>query len=522
MEGEARKGGAQFVSARGMRRRQRHLHAGRGRRSAVGQHTWHVTKATTLTIWKGKGERSLSAHAACDEGDDTYFLEGEGGAQFVKSHCMRQRRRHILPGRGRGAQLVSAGGMRRRRRHLHAGRGRRSAARQRRQHATKATTLTRWKGKEERSLSAHAACDKGDDTYVLEGKEEHSLSAHAACDEGNDTYTLEGEGGAQFVSACGMRRRRRHLLPGRGRGGTFCQRTRHATKATTLTSWKGKGGHILSAHAACDEGNDTYTLEGEGRAQFVSARGMRQRGRHLHAGRGRRSTVFQRTRHATKATTLTRWKGKEERSLSAHAACDEGDDTYGLEGEGGAHFVSARGMRQKERHLRPERGRRSAAHQRRRHATNAMTLTSWQGKEERSSSAQAACDECDDTYELEGEGGAQLISARCVRRRQRHLLPGRGRGSAARQGALRATNATTLTGWKGEGEHILSVHTACDECDDTYGLEGEGGAHFGEERSLSAHAACDEGDDTYALEREGERSLSACAACNGSAKTHRC
>ncbi|KAJ7242527.1 hypothetical protein C8J57DRAFT_1244065 [Mycena rebaudengoi] len=641
LEGE---GGVEFISAGCMQRRRRHLRSGMGRGSGVRQRTLHATRATILTSWKWKGERSSSAHAACDEGDDTHQLEVEGGAEFVSAGCMRRRRRHLLPGRGRGsgvhqrrlhatkattltswkgkgersssaqascdegndtyvlegeggAEFVSAGFMRRRRRHLRPGRGRESEVLQRRLHATKAKTLTNWKGKGEQSSSAQAACDEGDDTYFLEGeggeelgngvrqrrlhatkattltlwkgKGERSSSAQDACDEGNDTYSLEGEGGAGFVSAGCMRRRRRHLLSGRGRESGVHQRRLHpakATKATTLTLWKGEGERSSSAQDAWDEGDDTYELEGEGEAEFISVGCMRRRQRrrrHLRTGKGRESGVHQRRLHATKATTLTNWKGKGERSLSAQAACDEGDDTYGLEGEGGAElvttltrwrgkgerslsaqaacdegddtyglegegraeFVSAGCMRRRRRHLRTGRGRGSGVHQRRLHAVKATTLTIWKGKGERSSSAQAACGEGEDTYALEGEGGAEFVSAGCMRRRRRHLRAGRGRGSGVRQRRLHATKGTTLTSWKGTGERSSSAQAACDEGDDTYLLEGEGGAEFISagrmrrsqrhllsgreggagmgERSSSAQEGCDEGDDTYFLEGEG-------------------
>jgi len=36
-----------------------------------------------LASWEIKGERNSSVHAACDEADITYILEGKGGRQFM-------------------------------------------------------------------------------------------------------------------------------------------------------------------------------------------------------------------------------------------------------------------------------------------------------------------------------------------------------------------------------------------------------------------------------------------------------
>ena len=45
--------------------------------------------------------------------------------------------------------------------------------------------------------------------------------------------------------------------------------------------------------------------------------------------------------HEIKPMSLTHWMVKKEGKLSAHAACNESDVTYSLEGKGGAQFVSA-------------------------------------------------------------------------------------------------------------------------------------------------------------------------------------
>ncbi|KAJ7277090.1 hypothetical protein C8J57DRAFT_1581311 [Mycena rebaudengoi] len=508
LEGE---GGAQFVSLHCMRRRQQPLRTGRGRGSTVCQRGLHATNATTLTSWKGEEERSWLAHAACDEGDDTYGLKGEGGAQLGKGSAVRQRRRQAMKAttltrwKGKGersslAQVASSagddtytleeeGGA-----HFVSARGEGGAQFGKAERNSSAQAACdecddtyELEGEEERSSSDHAACDECDDTYALEGEalegeEERSLSAYAACDEGDDTYALEGGaqfigagGGAQFMSAGGKRRMLQHLLPGRGKVTAVGQRTLHAMKATTLTSWKGKRERGSSAQAASDEYYDTYALE-EG-AQLMSAGGKRRMLQHLLPGRGRGSAVGQRTLHATKATTLTSWKGKGERSLSAQAASDECYNTYELERKWGAQFVSARGMHEGDDTYALE-------------GEGGAQL----GEEERGLSVHTACAECDDTYGLEWEGGAQLGKG------DRSW----GRGSAVCQRTLHATKATTLTVWEGNGERSLSAYAACAESDNTYELEGEGGAPFGKGgRTSSAYAAYDEGDDTYFLEGEG-------------------
>ena len=49
----------------------------------------HAMNPTSLTSWNVKGAGNLLAHIACNESIVTYFLEGEGGGQFVSSHHMR-------------------------------------------------------------------------------------------------------------------------------------------------------------------------------------------------------------------------------------------------------------------------------------------------------------------------------------------------------------------------------------------------------------------------------------------------
>ena len=49
----------------------------------------HAMNQLSLTSWKVKGEGNSSAHAACDESDVTYALQGEGGGQFVSPHRMQ-------------------------------------------------------------------------------------------------------------------------------------------------------------------------------------------------------------------------------------------------------------------------------------------------------------------------------------------------------------------------------------------------------------------------------------------------
>jgi len=79
---------------------------------------------------------------------------------------------------------------------------------------------------------------------------------------------------------------------------------------------------------------------------------------------------------------------------------------------------------------------------------------------------------------------------------------------AIHQPTQHAMNLMSLTTWKVQEKGNLSAHTACNESDITYFLEGEG------EENLSAYTACNESDVSYFLEGEEEGNLSAHAACN--------
>jgi len=242
-----------------------------------------------------------------------------------------------------------------------------------------------------------------------------------------------------------------HFLEGEG-GRAICQPTPHAINPTSLTSWKVKEEGNSSAHVACNESDITYKLQGE-RGQFISP-------------------------HAMNLTSLTRWKVKMEGNSSAHTACDQSSITYVLEGKGEGQFVSPCCMRWIWCHLLAGRRRRkgnSSAHT----ACDESNVTyKLEGEGEWQFISHAACDAPDVTYMLEGEMGRQFVSPHCMWWIRRHLQAETWRKRTISQPMPHAMNPTSLTHWMGKGEGNWSAHAACDEADVTYKLEDEGGGQL--------------------------------------------
>ena len=120
----------------------------------------------------------------------------------------------------------------------------------------------------------------------------------------------ESEQEGQFINSNHIWWIWHHLQAGRWRGKAIHQQTPHAMSPVSPTSWKVKGEGNWSTHAACNESNITYKLEG-GR-QFVSQCHMQWIWCHWLAGRLRRKAICQPTLHVTNLTPLTCWKVKGE------------------------------------------------------------------------------------------------------------------------------------------------------------------------------------------------------------------
>ena len=131
----------------------------------------------------------------------------------------------------------------------------------------------------------------------------------------------------------------------------------------------------LRLHATNRTSLTRWKAKGEGHWSAHDC--MRPIGRHLLPGSRRERSIRQPRLHATNRTSLTRWTAMERVIRQRQIACEELDVTYSLEVVGEVH-----------------------------------------------SSAQIAGNESDVTYSLEGDGCASFVSAHCMRRIGRHLLPG--------------------------------------------------------------------------------------------------
>jgi len=101
-----------------------------------------------------------------------------------------------------------------------------------------------------------------------------------------------------------------HLQAGRWRGKAIHQQTPHAMSPVSPTSWKVKGEGNWSTHAACNESNITYKLQGEGKA-IDQPTLHEMNSASLTSCKVKGKVSCQPTPHAMNPMSLTSWKGKQ-------------------------------------------------------------------------------------------------------------------------------------------------------------------------------------------------------------------
>jgi len=147
-----------------------------------------------------------------------------------------------------------------------------------------------------------------------------------------------------------------------------------------LLPFEGEGGN-LSTKMGCNESEVTYSLEGEGTGEFVSADAMQRiRGR-LPAGTWQETGIHQSRWHQQNPRSLTNWNVKEQGTSSEQMAGEESEVTYSLD-EGTGQLVSRDGMQRVRYHLLAGRRRDRGVRQPRWDAKNPRSLTNWEAKGE--------------------------------------------------------------------------------------------------------------------------------------------